>query len=56
MQDGIAVVEPRAAEPVRVIREDEAMPLPRRTISLPATGQPQRNRLSLVEGRWIWPA
>lgn len=51
--DGIAVVEPRIVEPVRVIRDDEQMPLAGRMISLPAAGQPQLNRLHLVAGRWI---
>jgi putative ABC transport system permease protein len=53
--DGIAVVEPRIAEPVRVMRQDEEMPLSGRMISLPAIAQPQLNRLHLVEGRWIEP-
>ncbi|MFA6156556.1 ABC transporter permease [Mesorhizobium sp.] len=53
--DGIGVVEPRVAEPVRVIRDDTNLPISGRVISLPAEGQPLLNRLHLVQGRWPDP-
>ncbi|WP_172349374.1 ABC transporter permease [Mesorhizobium sp. NZP2298] len=53
--NGIGIVEPRVAEPVRVIREDTNLPISGRVISLPAAGQPLLNRLHLVQGRWPDP-
>jgi putative ABC transport system permease protein len=53
--DGVGVVEARISAPVRVIREDEDVPLSGRMISLPPSGQPMLNRLHLVEGTWIEP-
>ncbi|MDG4893566.1 ABC transporter permease [Mesorhizobium sp. WSM4976] len=53
--DGIGIVEPRVAKPVRIIREDTNLPISGRIISLPADGQPLLNRLHLVQGRWPDP-
>ena len=53
--NGIGIVEPRVAEPVRVIREDTNLPISGRVISLPAAGQPLLNRLHLLQGRWPDP-
>lgn len=54
--DGIAAVQPRVAQYVRVLREDTDLPISGRIIGIPATGQPLLNRLHLVEGRWLDPA
>ena len=51
--DGVGVVEPRVTQAVRVIREDSALPISGRIISVPSSDQPLLNRLYLVEGRWI---
>lgn len=53
--NGIGIVEPRVAEPVRVIREDTRLLISGRVISLPAADQPLLNRLHLVQGRWPDP-
>lgn len=53
--DGIGIVEPRIAKPVRIIRKDTNLPISGRVISLPATGQPLLNRLHLLQGRWPDP-
>lgn len=54
--DGIGIVEPRVAKPVRVIREDTYLPISGRIISLPSSGQPLLNRLHLTQGRWPDPS
>lgn len=51
--DGLAVVEPRISQSVRVVRLDSDMPLAGRLVSVPDRSQPQLNRLVIVEGRWI---
>lgn len=54
--DGIAIVEPRIAQTVRVIRPDTDLSITGRIISVPAADQPQLNRLYVVKGRWLDPA
>ncbi len=51
--DGLAVVEARISQPLRVIRPDSEMPLSGRLVSIPDQGQPDLNRLVLTKGRWI---
>lgn len=51
--DGVGVAETRIVEPIRVLRLDTDLPLAGRIVSIPASGQPQLNRLYLLEGRWI---
>lgn len=54
--DGVAAVEPRIAQNVRVNRDDSRFPVAGRVVSIPAHDQPQLNRLRLMSGRWIDPA
>lgn len=54
--DGVAAIETRIAQNVRVNRDDSRFPVAGRIVSIPAHDQPQLNRLRLMSGRWIDPA
>ena len=51
--DGIALIETRVVQPVRVLRADTELPIAGRIVSVPVSGQPQLNRLHLLQGRWV---
>ena len=53
--DGVAVAEARIVQPVRIVREDGDVSISGRVISIPSVGQPELNRLRLIQGRWIDP-
>lgn len=53
--DGVATAEARTVQALRIVREDGEASVSGRIISIPAAGQPEINRLRLVQGRWINP-